>query len=1136
VDLPTLHRVRTLVALLVGVLIAGLTLTASIPTAHAANGTLSGTVTEAGTGVPLSGVAVEAFCWTVAGNDRGEVCGETQTGAGGTYSMSLPTGVYKVSFDAFPTHGRQFYGGGTDLGDPTSAEVLVPDGGAATGIGAALQPLRVVSGSVTGDGGPAAGLNVTAYQLSSDPSPTWDPVDGVVTGPDGTYALHLPDGTYRVGFSDARGPFRTEFFDNAETVEQADDIVVAGVAVGGINADLAVNSPITGSVTVDGINMPDVTVTAYHPDESEPSGWAPGKHTATGQDGRYALYLPDGTYRIQFQTFQARFDTVYYPEASTVQDAADVVVAGAEVPDISVAIVSGGADTGPAITGTVTLADTGEPVADVAVTAFRWNVLGGFWAEVRQRSTGPDGTYALFVPEGTYRIGFHDFEGRYRQVFYGGADTVEEATDVLQTGEGVAGVDVQLVENHSISGTITADPLPDLPPGVPPTLVTAWRWNALSFDWERVNSRGSTPDGQYVVYVPDGTYRIEFIAFSDSYRHPHFYDGSDNLGEATDVVVSGADVTGIDAHLVATSTEPPPSWSPPQTLSAAGRDGWGPQVAVGREGTAIAVWFRRDGVSSRVQASIRPPGQPWSSPSALSAPGQDAFDPQVAIGADGMAVAAWRSWDGSHYRVQASTRPASGSWSAPSTLSAAGADAWDPQVTVGDKGAAVVVWGRSAGITSQVQASTRAKGAWSAPTTLSTGVGDARDPQVALGSNGTAVAVWSRSDGSAYRVQASSRGGNGSWSSPVNLSGAGADAEDPQVAVGSDGAATVVWRGWDGSNERVQTALRSAAGAWSTPAFLSPAGRDGHDPQVSVDANGITTAVWARWDGSSDRVQTASRAKAGTWSAPKTLSTGGLDANAPQVAAGANGAATALWRQSADFGEQVVAALRRPDGTWSTPTELTFLGPPAGHPQVAAGPEGTVAAVWEQRIGDADRIQGVVRSDPAGGNHCVNEFGVDLNLTFGVLEQLVAGPCRTVSARAKWRPLTFWTMNTVFDVMPPDYVPAGPTPLEDLAARLASVTVVIDRDTKREKTVVFSPAAALRTDLTLDDYVPFEFSYPIAATLPLMASLPAGDHTLRVIWTLSSEHCDGFGDVPGANCLASGDNVLLTRTFTVGSS
>ena len=49
-------------------------------------------------------------------------------------------------------------------------------------------------------------------------------------------------------------------------------------------------------------------------------------------------------------------------------------------------------------------------------------------------------------------------------------------------------------------------------------------------------------------------------------------------------------------------------WAPPANLSASGRDAGSAQVAVAADGTAIAVWRRSNGRSSIVQASTRPPG------------------------------------------------------------------------------------------------------------------------------------------------------------------------------------------------------------------------------------------------------------------------------------------------------------------------------------------------------------------------------------------------------------------------------------------------------------------------------------------------------------------------------------------------
>ena len=104
------------------------------------------------------------------------------------------------------------------MSDENSLPVGVPDGGSTTGINAALLPLRPITGTVMGNAQPVGGINVTAHQFSSVTS-TWEPAQGAVTGPDGTYALHLADGTYRVGFTDAHGPYRTVFFDGKSDVD-----------------------------------------------------------------------------------------------------------------------------------------------------------------------------------------------------------------------------------------------------------------------------------------------------------------------------------------------------------------------------------------------------------------------------------------------------------------------------------------------------------------------------------------------------------------------------------------------------------------------------------------------------------------------------------------------------------------------------------------------------------------------------------------------------------------------------------------------------------------------------------------------------------------------------------------------------
>ena len=923
-------------------------------------GSLSGTVTEAGGG-PLAGVDVQAFCWQVDGAAAGDLCGATSTAPDGTYTLTVAAGTYKVLFDDWPAHERQYHGGGRDLGDASSLEVRVDGGATTTGIGAALVPLRAVSGSVTSSGSPIGGINVTAFEQSGG---SWVAGESTLSGPDGTYSLHVADGTYRIGFSDASGPYRTEFFDESGTVELADDVVVAGGDVVGVDADLGRNQPITGTVTVDGVHMPGVVVTAWQQVPGGPgSAWEAVKWTTSRSEGAYTLYLPDGTYRIAFETWQARYEPEYYLEAPSLETATDVVVAGAEVSGIDGSIVSEQPETGPAISGVVTIAGATGPTDAVDVTAYRQNADTGEWVSVKRIGAFPGTEYALHVPEGSYRVGFSHGANRYVAEFYDDARTIEIAADVVVTSDGAAGIDAELAQNHRISGVVTTDPPEGAPPGPQPpgTTISARRWSVASSAWELVGEAFAGPDGAYELFVPDGTYRVGFRNDFFTEWAPTFYDGAETIEEADDVVVAGADVANVNGHLGSGSAGPADPWPAASTLSAAGQDALAPDVAVGPDGDAVVVWYRWDGRTNRVQASTRPAGKTWSAPVTLSAAGAEVWDPQVAVGPQDRAIAVWRRWNGTTYEVQVSSRSSTKApWSAPVTVSAAGEETSDPQVSVGPQGRAVVVWTRTTTAGSQVRSAARAtNGAWSAPTSLSATSGDAWAPQVATGPDGTAVATWSHSSGAEYRVQASVRSAAGSWSPPTYVSAAGADAWDPQVGVGPRGAASVVWWRSDGSHDRVEAAASTPSGSWSAPVAVSSPGQDAHDPQVSVDPTGAVTAGWTRWDGSVDRVQVASQAPSQPWSTPKSLSRAGQGAAAPQLASGPGGRTTVVWTQSDGGTSWVGATTRRSDGSWPPPTNVSGVGARAGRAQVAAGGDGTVAVAWEWRDGPNDRVQGV---------------------------------------------------------------------------------------------------------------------------------------------------------------------------------
>jgi uncharacterized delta-60 repeat protein len=343
-------------------------------------------------------------------------------------------------------------------------------------------------------------------------------------------------------------------------------------------------------------------------------------------------------------------------------------------------------------------------------------------------------------------------------------------------------------------------------------------------------------------------------------------------------------------------------WVAPDDLSATGANAVVPQVSVNADGTAVAVWSRSNGSNTIIQSSTSINGGEWSTPvDDLSEVGGDAFYPQVTVDAIGTAIAVWSRSNGTNTIIQASTRPSGGSWSTPVDLSAPGEDATNPQVTVDADGTAIAVWTRSNGTNDIVQASTRPSGgSWTTPAdNLSEAGQDASAPQVSVDANGTATAVWIRSNGTNDIVQSSTRPRGGPWSTPVaNLSEAGEDAGTPQVAVDANGTAIAVWNRSDGSNTIVQASSRPSGGSWTTPEDLSEPLGNAFQQQVTVDANGAATVVWNRYDGSNFIIQSSRSTDGVTWDTPVDLSDPLQDALAPQVTVGPSGLVTAVWERS----------------------------------------------------------------------------------------------------------------------------------------------------------------------------------------------------------------------------------------------
>jgi hypothetical protein len=314
--------------------------------------------------------------------------------------------------------------------------------------------------------------------------------------------------------------------------------------------------------------------------------------------------------------------------------------------------------------------------------------------------------------------------------------------------------------------------------------------------------------------------------------------------------------------IIQTSTKPFGGiWHAPEDLSVEGQDASYPQIAVDTSGNATAVWAESNGINNIIQASTKPFGGIWQAPEDLSAEGQDAFQPQIAVDPSGNATAVWAEFNGTKNIIQASTKPFGGTWQAPEDLSAEGQDASYPQIAVDPSGNATAVWARFNGTNYIIQASTKPFGGiWQAPEDLSAEGQDAILPQIAVDANGNATVVWMRSNGTDNIIQASTKPFGGVWQAPENLSADGQNAILPQIAVDANGNATVVWMRSNGTDTIIQasthffgptvTRLNPNSGPSAGGTSVTITGTDflegssvmfGSTPAVSVIVNSLTT-------------------------------------------------------------------------------------------------------------------------------------------------------------------------------------------------------------------------------------------------------------------------------------------------------
>ena len=330
------------------------------------------------------------------------------------------------------------------------------------------------------------------------------------------------------------------------------------------------------------------------------------------------------------------------------------------------------------------------------------------------------------------------------------------------------------------------------------------------------------------------------------------------------------------------------------------------------------------------------PGVPtWTPADPVSAPGADAAGPQVISTSEGRVVALWYDASAGEPTVMASSRgPGDTGWSTPAQVSSPTAAASDLHADAGPDGGVTAVWlSTPSGAAASVQTATSSGGgeSWSVPQTLSGPGETVSSPDLDIGQDGTAAVVWQRSPGDGADLLIPLRvrpPGETTWSDSDPAPTTTTVAFAPQVAVDGHGQPTVAWHNSGGQGERIR-AKHFANGQWYGTKTIAPPTTDGLPPGTPgrfdlAASRWVTRLAWEWVTVDHTEVWEARRLTAGlAWSAATQLSEPGEDAHDPVIAADGDFTSAVVWRRD-DVGTHTARA------SWTATAgdrHLTTLGP-----------------------------------------------------------------------------------------------------------------------------------------------------------------------------------------------------------------
>ena len=156
---------------------------------------------------------------------------------------------------------------------------------------------------------------------------------------------------------------------------------------------------------------------------------------------------------------------------------------------------------------------------------------------------------------------------------------------------------------------------------------------------------------------------------------------------------------------------------------------------------------------------------------------------------------------------------------------------------------------------------------------------------------------------------------------------------------------------------------QGAAAGWTTPVTISSPGPNATAPDVALDGKGVVHAVWIETAPNGHGVvEYARRSPGASWTNPMPLSTDGVDASEPSIAANFAGNLVVVW-SSASSSEVVPVVIRRrsPGGAWTPRLTVSSPDDNTGLARATLNNDGDLAVSWENLDPVTHKSEAVVR-------------------------------------------------------------------------------------------------------------------------------------------------------------------------------